>query len=262
MDIFEQLLTISQIKDIKKGTTPISEVKCRDRYSDCFVYVLSGKADYFFTEGKATATAGSIIFLAHHSNYDIKVEVDDYRYIFIDFYFSADSKSPLQNGIYSCDSIRALENNFIKLNQFWHEGNFADRIYCHSLLYSIYSTLATADMHEYIPSAKREQIKKAVNEITASFFDPDISIAALSRQCSMSEVHFRRLFHRIYHTSPMEFIISLRIEKAKELLTNTDNAIGNISELCGFNSAYYFSKLFKKSTGVTPSYYRRSSREL
>lgn len=75
----------------------------------------------------------------------------------------------------------------------------------------------------------------------------------------MSEVHFRRLFYQIYHTSPMKFIISLRVNKAKELLTNTQMKIQDISETCGFNNPYYFSKVFRQAVGLTPSQYRNGS---
>lgn len=57
--------------------------------------------------------------------------------------------------------------------------------------------------------------------------------------------------------SPMEYVISLRMNKAKSLLAETDRSITDIAVACGYTNFTYFSRLFKKSTGISPSNFRK-----
>jgi AraC-like DNA-binding protein len=59
--------------------------------------------------------------------------------------------------------------------------------------------------------------------------------------------------------SPSEYLLNVKIEKAKKLLKYTDHAITEICYLCGFSSASYFTQAFKRKTGVSPSYYKKNT---
>lgn len=69
----------------------------------------------------------------------------------------------------------------------------------------------------------------------------------------ISESQLRRLFHQAYQCSPVQYIIRERIALSQNLLRNGDIPISEVSYLCGFGSPSYFSRLFKKETGVAPS---------
>ena len=257
MRIVDEELNITKILDIKKGTIPIGESSCKCRHSDCLAFILSGRATYRFSDETVVAEKGNILFLSKGSTYEITVNDPNYRFYFIDFLF--ESKISQKNEVFSQENLKNLENTFIKFHTLWTTGDFSDKIYCKSLIYNIYSDLVKENALQYIPSSKMSRIDLALDKIKANFSKPDISIEELCKECAMSEVHFRRLFYQIYHTSPMKFIISLRVNKAKELLTNTQMKIQDISETCGFNNPYYFSKVFRQAVGLTPSQYRNGS---
>ena len=61
-------------------------------------------------------------------------------------------------------------------------------------------------------------------------------------------------------TTPIDYLISLRIYLAKQLLSDTELSIQKIAEKCGFDNSYYFSNFFKKRIGTSPSVYRTSHR--
>lgn len=61
-------------------------------------------------------------------------------------------------------------------------------------------------------------------------------------------------------TTPIDYLISLRIYLAKQLLSDTELSIQKIAEKCGFDNSYYFSSFFKKRVGTSPSIYRNSHR--
>lgn len=82
-----------------------------------------------------------------------------------------------------------------------------------------------------------------------------------------SEVHTHRtqlykLFERFLNTSPQEYIIRYRLERAKDLLSSTTMSIGDIAAFVGYPNPFLFSKTFKRRIGQTPSLYRKSHKTL
>lgn len=86
----------------------------------------------------------------------------------------------------------------------------------------------------------------------------DISITDLATLCNMSLSSFKRNFKKEFNESPNSYIINKRLEKAKSLLQITDTAIGEIAYDLGFNDPHYFTRIFKKKIGMSPSAYRKS----
>ena len=95
-----------------------------------------------------------------------------------------------------------------------------------------------------------------------SFIDANysskISLKELASLVNMSISNFSSVFKKTYGTTPMEYIIRIRIVKASELLISTDMKIINIASDCGFNSMSHFIDCFKKYTGKTPNDFRKS----
>ncbi|PSB54261.1 helix-turn-helix domain-containing protein [Chamaesiphon polymorphus] len=72
----------------------------------------------------------------------------------------------------------------------------------------------------------------------------------------MSQFHFSHLFKQSIGTSPYQYLLQQRIERAKQLLKQTDRSIVDIALECGFNSHSHLSKQFRQLTGMTPKRYR------
>ena len=256
MRITDVELKINSILDVKKGRIRPSSIRCHARHSDCFVYVLSGGAEYIFDGKSRIAEAGNIIYLAHNSDYSINVTDENYTFIFFDFNFENKEYKVFSNDVYHTKSISILKNEFEKLYHLWKMGDFSDKIYCRSIVYNIYSVVARTAFSQYVSHDRREQVEQIVAYITENLDNSDLSVEKLSRMCNISSVHFRRIFSHIYHLSPVKFIILARINKAKELLMSESCPISEIAEKCGFENHYYFSKVFKSETQMSPSQFR------
>lgn len=85
----------------------------------------------------------------------------------------------------------------------------------------------------------------------------DLNIERLCRVFEKSKNAVYENFHKFYNCTVNEYITKRRIETAKSLLINTKNNIEQISETVGFYNYTYFSKIFKKYTGVSPRNYRK-----
>jgi AraC-like DNA-binding protein len=87
------------------------------------------------------------------------------------------------------------------------------------------------------------------------FADP-LDIDQIARRAYFSRYHFIRLFRRMFHETPHQYLTRKRIEKAKELLALGDLSVTEICFTVGFESLGSFSALFRRTVGWAPSAYR------
>lgn len=109
-------------------------------------------------------------------------------------------------------------------------------------------------------SSLRNVIIPAIKYLERSYQNPKLSNAELAEKCNISEVYFRRIFAEAYKTTPKQFIVDIRINKAKQLLSDGFLKVGAVAEQCGFSNQYHFCRLFKKKTGLTPTEYMEQNR--
>jgi len=102
---------------------------------------------------------------------------------------------------------------------------------------------------------KYEVLQKAVEHMHRYYYKK-WSIREFAKLCNLSEYHFIHLFKEFTGLPPIQYLTSIRMDKAKELLLNSSLSIYEISYILGYNNPLYFSRLFKKVTGISPSSYR------
>jgi two-component system response regulator YesN len=98
-------------------------------------------------------------------------------------------------------------------------------------------------------------IDKAREYIGAEYMN-DISLDDVSRQINISSYYFSKLFKEETGVNFIEYLTDLRMEKSKELLASPDMSVKDICVSVGYQDPNYFSRIFKKINGVTPTEYR------
>ena len=129
-----------------------------------------------------------------------------------------------------------------------HEINF-------SLANSIASFLLYLLKNDQVSPISRLVSNEIINNYTDSGFELDTVFNSLP----YSKEYTRKLFLKEYKITPSKFLISKRIDLAKQLLAENKNnkyTIREIAESCGFSDQLYFSRVFKKETGVSPLNYK------
>lgn len=96
-----------------------------------------------------------------------------------------------------------------------------------------------------------------VKEYLDENFVEKITLDELSEKFYINKFYLLEVFKQQYGMGVNEYLIYMRITKGKRLLRFTDKTVEEIAYDCGMNSLHYFSRLFKKIEGVTPSEYRR-----
>ena len=98
-------------------------------------------------------------------------------------------------------------------------------------------------------------IKKALDFIEESF-SRDISLNEISEELNISSYYFSKLFKEETGEGFVEYLTRRRVDKAKEMLRDPEKSIKEIGSECGYADPNYFSRIFKKSTGITPTEYK------
>jgi AraC family transcriptional regulator len=106
-----------------------------------------------------------------------------------------------------------------------------------------------------LPKRQLMQVLDYINE----HLNQDIKLADLAALLGISQFHFSHLFKQAIGTSPYQYLLQQRIERAKQLLKQSDRSIIDIAFQCGFNSHSHLSKQFRQLTGITPKAYRANS---
>jgi len=107
------------------------------------------------------------------------------------------------------------------------------------------------------PRVYKENFKKVLDYMNENF-TTGVSCAELSNLVKMDKYRFIRTFKKQMDKTPYEYLLDLKIEKAKKMLKAKDYTITEISMLCGFSSHSHFTSTFKKKTGLSPTEYRMS----
>ncbi|GHO42456.1 helix-turn-helix domain-containing protein [Ktedonospora formicarum] len=175
--------------------------------------------------------------------------------------------------------------------------NFSERTYAHDqLLSSLLSRLRTMQSNLYYEAAPLDELaceiitsvlqvrRNIFKEIEAlpplrsvtrrelyhrlyrareymlAFFDQPLTLDEIAHVATLSPTHFLRAFKQIFHTTPHQYLINIRLERAQRLLSQTNMPITEICFALGFESLGSFSWLFRRRIGCSPKSYRFSKR--
>lgn len=116
--------------------------------------------------------------------------------------------------------------------------------------------LSTLEPESYTVLGHPKWLQTVLEYMERNYHKP-ISVEDLADLCSMSGSHFHKLFRQNMQTSPYNYLLQLRISKAKLLLKNGDIPIKAVAHSVGIPSANHFIAHFRSLTGVTPEEYRR-----
>ena len=135
------------------------------------------------------------------------------------------------------------------------------RVYAESLFNTLcvhlvrhYSTSRQKVLADF-ESLPQDKLRCAIDYINDNL-EKDLTLAEIAASVGMSPYHFARAFKQATGFPPHQYLIKRRIEKAKNLLTQTNLAIAEIAYRVGFASQSHFTTLFGKHTGTTPKAYR------
>ena len=141
---------------------------------------------------------------------------------------------------------------FRRILECWNQKELGYQHQCAAIFYQI---MALCYRENYKEKTNTSRIRASIDFLLEHFRDPDLTIAQIAERSFVSEVYFRKLFRAEYGTSPQKYIIRLRLQYAKELISAGYYSLKEIADLSGYADYKYFSSEFRKYVGVPPSEY-------
>ena len=145
-----------------------------------------------------------------------------------------------------------------RLNERFNHGSRRDRLVCRGLALEILLDLLAPPDHTASGGDRRaDDIRAALDELAEEPFNRAPSIRKYLAARGQSYDHQARVFKEEYGVTPLQYVNSLRILRARELLRDTSYAVQEVAGRLGFWNVRYFNHLFKQYAGQTPTQFRR-----
>lgn len=222
------------------------------------VYVQQGQAIFQMNQEHGQkilhVRAGNVLYFTPDTSYTIcGCDEEPFGHITVNFQLSdTDSLSMLPVCMMPLNDQK-VRQIFLKLAKEWSSRHTYYQVSGMRILYDLICTLLSEN--EHVHESYRQKLQPSImylEEHYCSSFSED----KLSDLCKMSKTYFRRLFKKVYKETPVQYRSRLRIGRACDLLLSGFYSVEQVSELCGYDDPAYFSRIFKKSTGLSPSKYK------
>lgn len=241
----------------------------RGRLDFQILYIASGKAHFFFDGVETIVSAGHMVIYRPKEEQKYYYYGVDQTEVYWVHFTGRDVKKLLhrygiEDHVHVIHTGTALEYKYLFLQMIQElklcKADYEDLLvnHLHHLLIRIHRTLLTE------PYSKSRTHAKDFDEAVQYFhknYHTEININEYAATHHMSVSWFIRGFKEYTDSTPTQYILSLRISNAQILLETTDYNITEIAEIVGYENPLYFSRLFKKQVGVSPSDFRKQLRD-
>lgn len=222
------------------------------------VYVLEGYAEYVLGDGtRLHARPGDCFYVPKGSVYTTRCNASQ-PFIHLTVNFDLLGSDRLFPGVVKQKIRSALrfEQQFFTLVHCWTARHPYYRERCMGMLYELlYLLLREARS----PAQPYKEKLRPARQYLDEHFNEDFPLNLLPQLCGLSETYFRRLFHRVFHETPAQYRQRLRIACAEDLLLTGHYSVTETAQQCGYPDPAYFSRMFRKTTGMSPSQYVASA---
>ena len=215
------------------------------------------KGDSYFISAKERIRAGDKDIIFGPADYTYNIEAGAERLIVIHFDSVEKMSGPLL--VLQPDNPQRIEELFQSLLQTWEEKKPGYYPRAMSIFYKILE-LVVKQTGRDTRSPRYEKIRYAVEYMMQNYRSSDLSVQDLCKRCAISDTYFRKCFLEEFRVTPNKYLTNLRIDYAKDLLDSGVYSIEQVAERSGFIEPKYFSTVFKKTVGKTPSEYKNQIR--
>ena len=237
----------------------------RGRLDYQLLYVASGKAHFYFGGQEKEVTAGHMVLYQPRQEQKYDYFSKDKPEVYWVHFTGGDVKNILRHFAIPMD-----ENVFYSGTASTYAYLFKEMINELQMCKTGYQELLEMYLRQIflLIQRSREEEKPAVSSYLqeemeharryfSEHYNEAISIEDFAQSRGMSVSWFMRNFKQIAKVTPMQYILNIRINNAVTLLETTDYNVAEISAIVGYDNPLYFSRIFKKQRGVSPSDYRK-----
>lgn len=243
-------------------TNPDPDYYIKRDQSRCFIleYVVSGRG-YLTVNGKGYELKANDVYLIHPGDEcEYYADKDEpYKKYWINFrsYFFADFLNAYDLGKPRVFVDLDIKDSFERLFELESLSDSNDDlcIPASEILYSVAFRIAAHVRKTKASSSLAAQVKYHLQHA----IDRPVDLYSLEKKFYRTRSDIIKQFKKAYGITPYAYLMNLRIQAAKNLLTSTDKTAREIAEYLRFSSEYHFSNFFKSKTGTSPREYRKNA---
>ncbi len=240
----------------------------RGRLDFQLLYIAAGKAHFHFDGKEEIVTAGHMVLYRPKEPQKYEYYGEDQTEVYWVHFTGSNVKNLLRSygltddkRVFYCGSDLEYQNHFRSMIQ---ELQMCKEDYTEMLVIHLRQIFIM--LHRYFKTSSKmsnSQIAEEIDKATMFFnehYNEDIRIDEYAEAHNMSTSWFIRNFKQYTGSTPMQYILSIRIYNAEALLKNPQYNITEIANIVGYDNPLYFSRIFKKVKGLSPSEYRKNIR--
>jgi AraC-like DNA-binding protein len=209
--------------------------------------IITSNVNHLFEAGPEGTTLMQLEFLPDIFslfNLNVGLEANDLAHTSV-FLFSEENR--LIKIVNNICIVRTVQRIINELEVKSPHYQYLAVMYYAELLILIYRHMNEA----YLPICTNDSLRKAIAYIRLNYYS-NINVKDVAEHIGISERHLRRMFSQHLNLAPLDYLNQTRVNKAIELLRNTDMSIKEVCFQCGFQSPQYFSRVFKQQTSISP----------
>ncbi|GHT69337.1 hypothetical protein AGMMS50239_35950 [Bacteroidia bacterium] len=235
-----------EINFVKKGNCIIHLEHESIRFNENEIMIILSNVLHSFEAGSEGATLMQLEFLPEiFSRFDPAGENTQPTLNSVTVFSEENRLIKIVNNLRIMRAVQRIVGELNSKNKYYH---YLVIMYYAELLILIYRYMDET----YLPIGSNESMKKAISYILENY-QSNISMADVAEQSGIGNRYLRKLFAHHLNISPIEYLNQVRVNKAIELLRNSEMSVKEVCFSCGFKSPQYFSRVFKQQVGITPS---------
>lgn len=221
-------------------------------------YVVNGTGEIQCECERHAVKKGDIFFIFPATSYDI-IACEAFEYMYISF---VGSRANLEMERIGVNKKNFVFEDYLELYSLWTEGisQSSEMIDLTSESILLYSFLKIGSRTIYKEKETIQSVSMNNGSLLKKYIDdhlsdPDLSLEKMSEHFSYSPNYISSLFKKYFRIGFAEYIKEMRINHACSLIESGHTSVAYLAEMCGFNDALYFSKVFKQKVGMPPKKY-------
>ncbi len=237
----------------------------RGRLDYQLLYVVSGKAHFYFDDAERIVTAGHMVLFQPRQEQHYEYFGTDKAEVYWVHFTGSNVKNILRRYDIPLDTpvlysgASAIYAYLFKemINELQTCRTGYEELLAMYLRQILILVQRTRQEHRTSINTHIQEEMEYARRYFNEHYNEQISIEDYAQSRNMSVSWFQRSFKQIVNYSPMQYILTIRMNNAASLLESTDYSMAEISAIVGYDNPLYFSRLFKKQKGVSPSEYRK-----
>ena len=237
----------------------------RGRLDYQLLYVVSGKAHFYFDDAERIVTAGHMVLFQPRQEQHYEYFGTDKTEVYWVHFTGSNVKNilrrydiPLDTPVFHSGASAIYAYLFKEMiNELQTCRTGYEELLAMYLRQILILVQRTRQEHRTSINTHIQEEMEYARRYFNEHYNEQISIEDYAQSRNMSVSWFQRSFKQIVNYSPMQYILTIRMNNAASLLESTDYSMAEISAIVGYDNPLYFSRLFKKQKGVSPSEYRK-----